>query len=97
MVLANKMKNMKKKLRKINEQRGSFNFTVNIGVGANLEQQHYDPRETASSVTTHILGRDGEKKEITDILSVSLSKDETMVLPIYGLGGMGKSTLAQLV
>jgi hypothetical protein len=76
----------------------SFNFTVNVG--ANLEQQHYDRRETAAVVdeTTHILGRDGEKKEIIDILSAnSLRKDGTTVLPIYGLGGMGKSTLAQLV
>jgi hypothetical protein len=98
MVLDNKMKNMREELRKINEQRRSFNFTVNV-VGANLEQQHYDPRETASAVneTTHILARDGEKKEILDILSASLRKDGTMVLPIYGLGGMGETTLAQLV
>jgi hypothetical protein len=98
MVLANEMKNMREKLRKINEQARSFNFTVNVG--ANLKQQHYDRRETAAVVdeTTHILGRDGEKKEIIDILSAnSLRKDGTTVLPIYGIGGMGKSTLTQLV
>jgi ATPase subunit of ABC transporter with duplicated ATPase domains len=97
MVLANKMKSMREELRKINEQARSFNFTVSVG--ANLEQQHYNRRETAAAVdeTTHILGRDGEKKEIIDILSASLRKDGTMVLPIYGLGGMGKTTLVQVV
>jgi transcriptional regulator with AAA-type ATPase domain len=98
MVLSNEMKNMRETLKKIKEQARSFNFTLNVG--ANLEPQHYDPRETASAVneTTQILGKDGEKKEIIDILSSNLSsKNGTMVLPIYGLGGMGKTTLAQLV
>jgi hypothetical protein len=97
MVLANEMKNMREELRKINEEARNFNFTVNVG--ANQEQEHYDRRETAAAVyeTTHILGREGEKKKIIDILSASLRKDGTMVLPIYGLGGMGKTTLAQLV
>ena len=38
-----------------------------------------------------------KKKKIIDILSGSHSEDGTMFLPIYGHGGMGKSTLAQLV
>lgn len=63
-----------------------------------MEQQHYDQRETMSDVNeATILGRDEEKKEIIDMLSASHWKDGTRVLPIYGLGGMGKSTLAQLV
>ncbi|KAK3124200.1 hypothetical protein QOZ80_7BG0583240 [Eleusine coracana subsp. coracana] len=96
MVLANKMKNMKEKLRKINEQGQNFNFSLNSGAG--LEQQHYDQRETTSDVNeAKILGRDEEKKDILDILSGSRQKDGTIVFPIYGLGGMGKSTLAQLI
>ncbi|TVU32977.1 hypothetical protein EJB05_24745, partial [Eragrostis curvula] len=97
MVLANKMKNMREKLRKINEERQRFTFTENAA--ASQEQQQYDERETTSFVNeAKILGREGEKKEITDlILSASHSNDGTMILPIYGLGGMGKSTLAGLV
>ncbi|TVU13179.1 hypothetical protein EJB05_40711, partial [Eragrostis curvula] len=95
MVLAYKMKNMREKLKKINEQGQKFNFTVS---SSHLEQLHCDEHETISVVNeVEILGRDGAKKEITDLLSASHSKDQAMVLPIYGLGGMGKSTLAKLV
>ncbi|KAK3124201.1 hypothetical protein QOZ80_7BG0583260 [Eleusine coracana subsp. coracana] len=96
--LANKMKKMREKLEKINKERQSFNFV--LAAGANLEQKHYDPRETTSTVDEKkILGRDGEKEKIIDILSANhrIRKDGAMVLPIYGLGGMGKSTMAQLV
>jgi DNA-binding XRE family transcriptional regulator len=94
--LANKMKNMREKLEKISKERQNFNFALTIG--ASLEQQHYDQRETTSDVNeAKIFGRDGEKKEIIDILSASRWENGTMILPIYGLGGMGKSTLAQLV
>ncbi|GJN10487.1 hypothetical protein PR202_ga28585 [Eleusine coracana subsp. coracana] len=96
MVLANKTKNMRKKLRKINEERQNFDFTLSIGTS--LEHQHYDHSETTTVRNeAKIVGRDKEKKEITDLLSASCSNDGTMILPIYGLGGIGKSTLAGLV
>ncbi|KAK3124272.1 hypothetical protein QOZ80_7BG0584230 [Eleusine coracana subsp. coracana] len=96
MALANKMKNMRKKLRKINEERQNFDFTLSIGTS--LEHQHYDHSETTTvRDEAKIVGRDKEKKEITDLLSASCSNDGTMILPIYGLGGIGKSTLAGLV
>ncbi|TVU40231.1 hypothetical protein EJB05_13684, partial [Eragrostis curvula] len=96
MVLANKMKSMREKLRKINEQGQKFNFT--LSTDAHLDQHRYDEHETTSVVNeAEILGRDGAKKEITDLLSASHSKDQAMFLPIYGLGGVGKSTLAKLV
>jgi hypothetical protein len=41
-----------------------------------------------------ILGRDGEKKEIMDLLFTSHCKDGTKVLPIYGIG---KTTMAGLI
>jgi hypothetical protein len=94
MVLANKMKNMREELRKINKEHQDFHFTP-----ASQDQPPCDDRETKSDVNKEeiILGRDAEKKEIMDILSANHSKDGAMFLPIYGLGGMGKSTLARLV
>ena len=96
--LANKMKKMREELERINMERQNFNFTIEGNAAASRQdQQRGDGRETTyKSEAKIILGRDGEKKKIIDILSGSHSEDGTMFLPIYGLGGMGKSTLAQL-
>ncbi|CAM0958587.1 unnamed protein product [Alopecurus aequalis] len=56
-----------------------------------------EDRETSSYVEEElIIGRTEEKKKILSILSKS-SKNEMVILPIYGIGGIGKTTLAQLV
>jgi hypothetical protein len=44
-----------------------------------------------------LIGRDREKQEIIMLLSANTNNREIVIVPIYGLGGMGKSTLAQLV
>jgi hypothetical protein len=95
MVLANKMKNMREELRKINKKFKDFHFTP----GSQQDQPPCDDRETKGDLNKEeiIIGRDAEKKEIMDILSASHSKDGAMFLPIHGLGGMGKSTLARRV
>ena len=94
--VANRMKNMREELRKINDEFHSFNFTLG-GTSTSVEQ-HYDIRETSSLLPEEpIIGRNGDKREIMKLLLASTNNDETVILPIYGLGGMGKSTLAQLV
>ncbi|XP_062195225.1 putative disease resistance protein RGA1 [Phragmites australis] len=96
-VLANRMKKMRGDLRRIDEQQRSFNFTRSTS--ASIDQQHHDQRRRTSSEVNDadIVGRDGEKQAIIGMLSASENKQETMIVPIYGLGGMGKSTLAGLV
>ncbi|KAL6590967.1 hypothetical protein ACP70R_050149 [Stipagrostis hirtigluma subsp. patula] len=93
---ANKMKGMRKKLRKIQEQHTSLKFTHStISI---IDQQPYDQRETTSDVNdSDILGRDAEKRTLINLLSECHNKDGTMILPIYGLGGIGKTTLAGLL
>uniref|UniRef100_A0A8R7QAI0 Protein kinase domain-containing protein n=1 Tax=Triticum urartu TaxID=4572 RepID=A0A8R7QAI0_TRIUA len=60
-------------------------------------QQVTDRRETASDVEEAlIVGRTEEKQKIVATLSGSITPEFT-VLPIYGFGGIGKTTLAQLV
>ncbi|KAL6590966.1 hypothetical protein ACP70R_050148 [Stipagrostis hirtigluma subsp. patula] len=93
---ANKMKGMRKKLRKIQEQHTSLKFTHStISI---IDQQPYDQRETTSDVNdSDILGRDAEKRTLINLLSECHNKDGTVILPIYGLGGIGKTTLAGLL
>jgi DNA-binding XRE family transcriptional regulator len=93
--MANRMKSMRKELSKIKEDIQNFNFTQ--GWTSPFEQ-HDDDRETAALLPEEpIIGRTREKQEIVKLLSARSNNDETVIVPIYGLGGIGKSTLAQLV
>ena len=55
-----------------------------------------DNRETTSDMETLVVGRTMEKEEILASLSQSMQNDIT-ILPICGLGGLGKTTLAKMV
>jgi hypothetical protein len=87
---------MREKLRKINNEFQDFNFSQS-GI-SNLADQHDDARETSSRLPENpIIGRMGEKQEIINLLSAGTNNDETVIVAIHGLGGLGKSTLAQQV
>ncbi|KAH0645613.1 hypothetical protein KY290_034395 [Solanum tuberosum] len=69
---------------------------------------HLDERTTERQVATRqtgfvlnepqVYGRDKEKDEIVKILINNVSDAQTLsVLPILGMGGLGKTTLAQMV
>ena len=55
-------------------------------------------RETHSFVRTEeVIGRENDKREIIRILLDTNVEDTVLILPIVGLEGLGKTTLAQLV
>ncbi|WVZ50162.1 hypothetical protein U9M48_001443 [Paspalum notatum var. saurae] len=95
-VVANRMKTARENLSKINKDFLSFNF---IQGTTTTIVQCYDKRETTSDLPEEpIIGRDREKQKIIDLLlSADTNNDEIVIVPIYGLGGMGKSTVAQQV
>ncbi|CAO2145156.1 unnamed protein product [Urochloa humidicola] len=94
--VANRMKSMREELRKITKDFRDFNFLVG-SINTSVEQ-HDDIRETSSRLPEKpIIGRNGEKQEIINILSAGTNNDETIIVAIHGLGGMGKSTLAKQV
>ncbi|KAF8644890.1 hypothetical protein HU200_066286 [Digitaria exilis] len=93
--LANRMKSIREDLRKINKDFQDFNFSVGR---SGTSEQHNDVRETSSDLPEKtIISRHREKQEIINLLSARNNNDETIIIGIHGLGGMGKSTLAQLV
>jgi len=93
--VANRMKSLREKLTKLRNEIGSFNFIKGSSTTTELP---YDERETTSDLPEEpLIGRDGEKQEIIKLLSANTNNDEIVIVPIYGLAGMGKSTLAQLV
>ncbi|XP_027337786.1 putative disease resistance protein RGA1 [Abrus precatorius] len=90
---------------KIKEIRESFNGVIKEMKDLNLsptsavvKQTNSEQRETCSFVLeSDIIGRDDSKKEIISLLRQPHENQKISVIAIVGLGGLGKTALAQLV
>ncbi|XP_058764476.1 putative disease resistance protein RGA4 [Vicia villosa] len=94
--IAKKMKRIRERLDEIAEERSKFHLTQIV-----REERSgvLDWRQTTSIISQpQVYGRDESKERIVDLLVGDASQlDDLSVYPIVGLGGLGKTTLAQLV
>ncbi|KAJ6370965.1 hypothetical protein OIU77_001468 [Salix suchowensis] len=91
--MAHKLKNVRERFVDIDTRKNQFKLTE--GVGEN-EADRFDWRITSSLVDTkEIYGREKEKEELISMLLAN--SDDLSVYAIHGMGGLGKTTLAQLV
>ncbi|KAG1333926.1 putative disease resistance protein RGA1 [Cocos nucifera] len=90
--MAYKIKKIHKRLDEIAEERSKFHLAEGSTPGRALD------RETFSIVDeSEVYGRDEDKENIINFLVSSADdRNDVSVLPIVGLGGVGKTTLAQL-
>ncbi|PVH34029.1 hypothetical protein PAHAL_8G120700 [Panicum hallii] len=89
----NKNIDMRNKSKDVKGQHQNINL---IGPSCS-EPEFVDARQTSSDVVEElIVGRAEEKRKIIGSLLAGMS-EKIIILPIYGIGGIGKTTLARLI
>ncbi|XP_021776247.1 putative disease resistance protein RGA1 [Chenopodium quinoa] len=76
------------------------NFSLRHPVGLDAKQMRIDARETHSFVCEEkdeIIGRADDKQKVIDKLLNTAVEQDVFVVSIVGIGGLGKTTLAQQV
>ncbi|KAJ6370824.1 hypothetical protein OIU77_001348 [Salix suchowensis] len=92
--MAHRLKNMREKLDAIADDKNDFHLTPHVG---EIAADHtYNLRLTSPLVNeSEIHGRGKEKEEIVNILFSNA--DDLSIYAVWGMGGLGKTTLVQLV
>ncbi|XP_024028646.1 putative disease resistance protein RGA3 [Morus notabilis] len=95
--IANRTKEIGDRLDQIANER--MKFHLREVVGERQGQAIRERRETSSFITQqHVYGREEDKEKVIGFLVDDARNCENIsIYPIVGLGGMGKTTLAQLV
>nr|XP_034570075.1 putative disease resistance protein RGA3 [Setaria viridis] len=88
--MASKLKDMKQRLDNIEKLR-RFDLMVDT---SSDDQDVIQMRATGPCLVEGILGRDQDKVELMKLLQEDCKHT---IIPIYGFGGLGKTTLAQMV
>jgi hypothetical protein len=94
--ISKKMRRIRERLDGLAEERSKFHLTEIV---REKTSGVLDWRQTTSIITQpQVYGRDGDRDKIIDFLVGDASSFEDLsVYPIIGLGGLGKTTLVQLI
>ncbi|KAK4566191.1 hypothetical protein RGQ29_002423 [Quercus rubra] len=93
--MANKVKSIHESLKRINDEAKPYDLAKVGPVNANLEI--IPKRETDSSIDhSEVVGREDLASEIVKLL-LNAANQQLSVIPIVGMAGLGKTTLAKLV
>ncbi|KAK8541866.1 hypothetical protein V6N12_014487 [Hibiscus sabdariffa] len=100
--VASEIKRISERLDLIAKNRINFNLNVSSGDGGRFGSQSPNDFPLTSSFveTTDVFGRESDKQRLIDqMLSNESDSSEggVSVIPIIGMGGLGKTTIAQLI
>ncbi|XP_055960208.1 putative disease resistance protein RGA4 [Mercurialis annua] len=94
--MSHKLRNVREKLDGIAREKNKFHLREEVTVGDRDIAGILDWRQTSSLVNElEIIGRNKEKAELISMLLAN--SEHLSVYAICGMGGLGKTTLAQLV
>ncbi|KAE8813035.1 hypothetical protein D1007_09798 [Hordeum vulgare] len=93
--MSRKLNNVLKKINKLVKEMKTFGLESSV----HREKQQHPCRQTHSKLDdfTKIFGRDDDKKVVVKQLLDQQDQKKVQVLPIFGMGGLGKTALAKMV
>ncbi|GKV38787.1 hypothetical protein SLEP1_g46660 [Rubroshorea leprosula] len=94
--MAKKIKNIIAFVDDINKQAQGFGLQP-IPVGLGVEHGRGNPQTSSFCDVSQVVGRDDEVSRIVELLIESTNQLPLCVISIIGMGGLGKTTLAQFV
>ncbi|KAA8518005.1 hypothetical protein F0562_015479 [Nyssa sinensis] len=92
--MGRKIRDVRERLDEVAKDMRDFKFVVRR-VDRPIERRVRE--ETYSFPSSKIVGRENDKEAIIQLLMHSTDEENVSIIPIVGLGGLGKTTLAQLV
>ncbi|XP_042479315.1 putative disease resistance protein RGA3 [Macadamia integrifolia] len=96
--IGHRIKDIRERFDDIADERSKFHLNPR-GIVEWAVNESSTERETSSILPTEhqVYGREGDREKIVKVLLDNNSNPNLLIYPIIGMGGLGKTTLAQLV
>nr|DAD29580.1 TPA_asm: hypothetical protein HUJ06_031048 [Nelumbo nucifera] len=92
--IGHKIKEVMRRLDVIAKYTENFNFKMYVVSPRRRVER--TPTDSYILIDSKVYGREEDRDKIVKMLTSSDDKDEISVIPIVGMGGLGKTTIAQL-